>query len=93
MSKGPTNSKLSTSAPPGSYSLKRTFSKPDGPTFECVNTSGTGTFGVVYKAVNSSNGEIVAIKRVLQDMRYKVCRAQLNLAHRLTGFRTVNWKL
>lgn len=32
---------------------------------------GKGTFGVVYKAVNKITHECVAIKKVLQDKRYK----------------------
>ncbi len=41
-------------------------------TYECVRRSGQGSFGVVYMAVTSGTGEVVAIKRVLQDPRYKV---------------------
>ena len=32
---------------------------------------GSGTFGVVYKAKVKETGQIVAIKKVLQDKRYK----------------------
>lgn len=32
---------------------------------------GKGTFGVVYKATKRDNGKSVAIKKVLQDKRYK----------------------
>jgi serine/threonine protein kinase len=32
---------------------------------------GNGSFGVVYQAVVNSTGETVAIKKVLQDRRYK----------------------
>lgn len=32
---------------------------------------GTGSFGVVYKAKLSSTGECIAIKKVLQNKRYK----------------------
>lgn len=32
---------------------------------------GKGTFGVVYQATNLTTGETVAIKKVLQDKRYK----------------------
>jgi glycogen synthase kinase 3 beta len=32
---------------------------------------GEGTFGIVYKGKLKRNGEIVAIKKVLQDSRYK----------------------
>jgi hypothetical protein len=40
--------------------------------YECIKASGKGSFGVVYKATNCATGEVVAIKRVLQDRRYKV---------------------
>lgn len=39
--------------------------------YECVSRSGKGSFGVVYKAVTRGSGQVVAIKRVLQDPRYK----------------------
>lgn len=32
---------------------------------------GKGTFGTVYRATKRSTGESVAIKKVLQDKRYK----------------------
>ena len=33
---------------------------------------GNGSFGVVYQAKLCDNGELVAIKKVLQDKRFKV---------------------
>jgi serine/threonine protein kinase len=51
--------------------MKRVFQKPNGTTYESVKTNGTGSFGVVYKAVDTTTQEVVAIKRVLQDKRYK----------------------
>lgn len=60
-----TSSSSTASAP------KRIFTKPSGTTYESVKTNGTGSFGVVYKAVDTSTQEVVAIKRVLQDRRYK----------------------
>eukprot|EP01126_Amoeba_proteus_P053401 TRINITY_DN6504_c1_g4_i4.p1 TRINITY_DN6504_c1_g4~~TRINITY_DN6504_c1_g4_i4.p1 ORF type:complete len:203 (+),score=23.53 TRINITY_DN6504_c1_g4_i4:193-801(+) len=39
--------------------------------YECTGRSGKGSFGVVYKAVERSSNLVVAIKRVLQDPRYK----------------------
>ena len=32
---------------------------------------GSGSFGVVYKSKVNETGEVVAIKKVLQDKRYK----------------------
>jgi serine/threonine protein kinase len=32
---------------------------------------GTGSFGVVFKAIKAETGECVAIKKVFQDKRYK----------------------
>lgn len=55
-----------------SSGTKRIFTKPSGTTYESVKTNGTGSFGVVYKAIDTSTQEVVAIKRVLQDKRYKV---------------------
>lgn len=40
--------------------------------YEYISKIGTGSFGVVIKAKNCETGSIVAIKRVLQDVRYKV---------------------
>jgi glycogen synthase kinase 3 beta len=40
-------------------------------TYECTKKNGKGSFGVVYMATNVNTGEVVAIKRVLQDRRYK----------------------
>jgi glycogen synthase kinase 3 beta len=39
--------------------------------YECVGRSGKGSFGVVFQARNMKNDDNVAIKRVLQDPRYK----------------------
>jgi serine/threonine protein kinase len=40
--------------------------------YECVERSGKGSFGVVFRAKDISSMKDVAIKRVLQDPRYKV---------------------
>jgi len=39
--------------------------------YECVERSGKGSFGVVFRAKDMTTGRDVAIKRVLQDPRYK----------------------
>lgn len=67
-----TQSSAATSSSTTPAATKRIFTKPSGPSYESVKTNGTGSFGVVYKAVDTSTQEVVAIKRVLQDKRYKV---------------------
>jgi len=47
------------------------FIEANGTSYECVARSGKGSFGVVYKAVEVGTNRVVAIKRVLQDPRYK----------------------
>lgn len=42
---------------------------------------GNGSFGVVYQAKLLHGGDEVAIKKVLQDKRYKVNRMTLTCAH------------
>lgn len=37
-----------------------------------IKTIGKGTFGVVYKARLCHNSEVIAIKKVFDDKRYKV---------------------
>jgi serine/threonine protein kinase len=39
---------------------------------------GSGSFGVVFQAVLKDSNEIVAIKKVLQDKKYKVCSIKLH---------------
>jgi len=50
---------------------ERLIIEANGVVYECVSRSGKGSFGVVYKAITRGNGQVVAIKRVLQDPRYK----------------------
>jgi serine/threonine protein kinase len=40
-------------------------------TYTAIQKLGSGSFGVVYQAKCTETGEIVAIKKVLQDSRYK----------------------
>jgi len=54
-----------------SASRERLIIEANGVVYECVSRSGKGSFGVVYKAVTRGSGQVVAIKRVLQDPRYK----------------------
>lgn len=60
----------SATAPQGKRMIIR--STTSNTQYECIKASGKGSFGVVYKATNLNTGEVVAIKRVLQDRRYKV---------------------
>lgn len=72
----------------------RLIIEANGVSYECVGRSGKGSFGVVYKAV-TAEGTTVAIKRVLQDPRYKVAfsfsslffASFLNLNARIANFR------
>lgn len=48
---------------------------PDRPVEVCYSDTkviGNGSFGVVYQARLLETGELVAIKKVLQDKRFKV---------------------
>ena len=45
---------------------------------------GNGSFGVVFQTKLSPNNEDAAIKRVLQDKRFKVCFCGLNKCATLT---------
>jgi serine/threonine protein kinase len=49
--------------------------------YECVERSGKGSFGVVFRAKDTTTLNDVAIKRVLQDPRYKVSRLFLLVSH------------
>jgi serine/threonine protein kinase len=53
-------------------SLERMIIRSNTASYECAKKNGKGSFGVVYMATNINTGEVVAIKRVLQDRRYKV---------------------
>jgi glycogen synthase kinase 3 beta len=46
-------------------------SRDDGSSFVPDRVIGNGSFGVVYLARNKESNELVAIKKVLQDKRYK----------------------
>ena len=55
---------------------------------------GNGSFGVVYQAKLVHSNEHVAIKKVLQDKRFKVKLVLgLDLRHRRVVFRTENYRL
>lgn len=80
-----TQGAMASSSTASSSAPKRVFTKPSGASYESVKTNGTGSFGVVYKAIDTATQEVVAIKRVLQDKRYKVrkfvCVSVMALLH------------
>ena len=39
--------------------------------YKTTQVIGSGSFGVVYQAIIQETGELVAIKKVFQDKRYK----------------------
>lgn len=47
--------------------------RPEEVAYTDVKVIGNGSFGVVYQAKLCQSSEIVAIKKVLQDKRFKVC--------------------
>jgi serine/threonine protein kinase len=53
---------------------------------------GNGSFGVVFQTKLAPTGEDAAIKRVLQDKRFKVCRVSCRSWKRANLYRTVNCK-
>jgi len=70
LAKAVTEMKISSSKKSNS---EQVIIEANGTSYECVARSGKGSFGVVYKAVEVGTNppRIVAIKRVLQDPRYK----------------------
>jgi len=46
--------------------------KANGVAYTADRIIGHGSFGVVFQATTVGSGEIVAIKKVLQDKRFKV---------------------
>jgi glycogen synthase kinase 3 beta len=54
---------------------------------------GNGSFGVVYKAIVQQTGETVAIKKVLQDKRFKVGLLRFPCMHILSTYSVQNREL
>jgi serine/threonine protein kinase len=52
---------------------ERVIIKANGAKYISDRIVGNGSFGVVFQATCVTNDEIVAIKKVLQDKRFKVC--------------------
>lgn len=51
--------------------------RPQEVSYTDTKVIGNGSFGVVYQAKLCDSGELVAIKKVLQDKRFKVGRRAL----------------
>ena len=47
---------------------------------------GNGSFGVVYQASICNTNEVVAVKKVLQDRRFKVCSIVNPIIHQQFRF-------
>lgn len=66
--------------------------RPQEVSYSDIKVIGNGSFGVVYQARLADSGELVAIKKVLQDKRFKVswrrwgCRSVFTFADLLLGF-------
>ena len=52
--------------------------RPQEVSYSDTKVIGNGSFGVVYQAKLCDSGELVAIKKVLQDKRFKVSHQQLS---------------
>ena len=50
---------------------KERKSKSKKHTYNLIKPTGNGAFGMVYKAKDAETGQIVAIKKVFQDKRYR----------------------
>jgi len=68
LAKAVTDMKISSTQKPSEQGI---IIEANGTSYECVARSGKGSFGIVYKAVEVGTSKVVAIKRVLQDPRYK----------------------
>lgn len=53
--------------------------RPQEVSYSDTKVIGNGSFGVVFQAKLCDTGELVAIKKVLQDKRFKVCRPLMPL--------------
>jgi len=51
--------------------IKLNENKSDNLTYSATQIIGSGSFGVVYQATVAETGDVVAIKKVFQDKRYK----------------------
>lgn len=53
--------------------------RPQEVSYTDTKVIGNGSFGVVFQATLCDTGELVAIKKVLQDKRFKVSGIDLSL--------------
>ena len=71
----------------------------NGTSFNCHTIVGHGSFGVVFQALIEGSDETVAIKKVLQDRRFKVRSPSCSGAkpggwsNALVVSRTASWRL
>lgn len=61
------------SSPPANQAVEKLVIRAQGVTYETTRMLiiGRGSFGIVFKATIQGTGEVVAIKKVLQDKRFK----------------------
>lgn len=58
--------------------------RPQEVSYADMKLIGNGSFGVVYQAKLCDTGELIAIKKVLQDKRFKVSRRCIALIYFFT---------
>ena len=66
--------------------------RANGVSYVIDRVIGNGSFGVVLQARSEATGDVVAIKRVLQDKRYKVFLKNKKCLYLNSIFRTGNYK-
>uniref|UniRef100_A0A8C1JDX3 Glycogen synthase kinase-3 beta n=1 Tax=Cyprinus carpio TaxID=7962 RepID=A0A8C1JDX3_CYPCA len=66
--------------------------RPQEVSYTDTKVIGNGSFGVVYQAKLCDSGELVAIKKVLQDKRFKVRLRHSSLLGLLTEYNTLELK-
>lgn len=67
--------------------------RPQEVSYTDTKVIGNGSFGVVYQAKLCDSGELVAIKKVLQDKRFKVRQSSPRLVgKRAFGATLASWQ-
>ena len=64
--------------------------RPQEVSYTDTKVIGNGSFGVVYQAKLCDSGELVAIKKVLQDKRFKVKNMHSHNPHYLSAYSTLS---